>query len=75
MKIKSEASPLTREDGAVYKAMAFGVWGIRLSFEGEDNSNRYEIILNLEQAQDFISQIRKSLDAVEKCKNEIVDGK
>jgi len=71
MKIKAEASGLTiGVDNAITEALVSGKWGIRLSFSGEELNNRYEVVLSVDEARNFVENIQKSIDSINEIKGQ-----
>ena len=66
MKIRVECSPLKLGvDNALLASMRTNQWGLRLSCINEENTSRFEFVLDKVEAKDLILKIQKSLDAMD----------
>lgn len=71
MKVRCEASGLKiGVDNSVTEALVDGNWGVRITFSGLELNNRYEVVLDSEEAISLVDKIQASMKAIQEVKKQ-----
>jgi hypothetical protein len=55
-------------DNAITDALTSGKWGIRFTFAGEEMTNRYEVVLTVEEAEALVVKISQAIGSIDRVK-------
>lgn len=69
MKINVEGSGLAiGVDNSLTESIKTGSWGVRLGIKSDDNKQKFEFVLTLDECESLINDINKALIEIDKLK-------